>query len=102
MEIGDINFSGVYKNVEYNKNDLLIEPKILTKSTSLGMKNRPNRTHFSKGHSRHSNMGEKYKSSTTYDFTDDTERRLLNLKGNLQISKVNILNPKIQSVITEY
>jgi len=102
MEIGDINFSGVYKNVEYNKNDLLIEPKILTKSTSLGMKNRPNRTHFSKGHSRSSNMGEKHKSSHTYDFTDDTERRLLNLKGNLQISKVNILNPKIQSVITEY
>ena len=102
MEIQDINFSGVYKNIEYNKNDLLIEPKILTKPTSLGMKTRPNRTHLLKGHSRHSNMGEKHKSSTTYDFTDDTERRLLNIKGNLQISKVNILNPKIESVITEY
>lgn len=102
MDIHDINFMGKYENVDYDKSDLIIRPKILTKASSLGMKNRPNRTHFSKGHSRHSNMGEKHKSSHTYDFTDDTERRLLNLKGNLQIDKVNILNPKIASSILEF
>ena len=54
MDIHDINFMGKYENVDYDKSDLLIRPKILTKAHSLGMKNRPNRTHFSKGHSRHS------------------------------------------------